>query len=143
AGQRCTTTRRVIVHRSRYEELFESRSNAYNSLASKIGDPLEQGTLIGPLIDEQSFNGMQAALERIRGKAVAIVGGERVILNGNEKSFYVKPALVKLEKQETEIFEETFAPITYLIPYDTLEEAMEIHNAVPQGLSSAIMTTDL
>lgn len=143
AGQRCTTTRRVIVHRSRYEELFESLSNAYNSLASKIGDPLEQGTLIGPLIDEQSFNGMQAALERIRGKAVAIVGGERVILNGNEKSFYVKPALVKLEKQETEIFEETFAPITYLIPYDTLEEAMEIHNAVPQGLSSAIMTTDL
>lgn len=144
AGQRCTTTRRVIIHHSLVEKVFESLKANYASLGSnKVGNPLEAGTLIGPLIDEDSFKNMQAALDRVRPEAVEIVGGERTLEEQFPGGFYVKPAVVRLSKQTETIFTETFAPITYVIPYSTLEEAIEIHNAVPQGLSSAIMTTDL
>jgi aldehyde dehydrogenase (NAD+) len=144
AGQRCTTTRRVIIHHSLVEKVFESLKTNYAALGSnKVGNPLESGTLIGPLIDEDSFKNMQSALDRVRPEAVEIVGGERTLEEQYPGGFYVKPAVVRLSKQTETIFNETFAPITYVIPYNTLEEAIEIHNAVPQGLSSAIMTTDL
>lgn len=144
AGQRCTTTRRVIVHRSLFDKVFEILKTAYLNLgATKIGNPLEASTLIGPLIDEDSFKNMQGALDRVRGEAVEIVGGQRVLENLGSNAFYVHPAVVKLSAQSETIYTETFAPITYVMPYDTLEEALEIHNAVPQGLSSAIMTTDV
>ena len=144
AGQRCTTTRRVLVHRSIFDSVFNTLKMAYLSIgATKIGSPLEPGTLVGPLIDEASFNGMQSALERVRGEAVEIVGGERVMTDEFPNAFYVHPAVVKLSKQTETIHTETFAPITYVLPYDTLEEALHIHNEVPQGLSSSIMTTDI
>ncbi len=142
AGQRCTTTRRVIAHRSIFDALFEKLKSAYIVIGTqKVGDPLEASTLVGPLIDEASCKGMQAALDRVRPEAVEVVGGHQVLAETG--GFYAHPALVKLSKQTETIYTETFAPITYLIPYDSLEEAMEIHNAVPQGLSSSIMTTDI
>ncbi len=142
AGQRCTSTRRVIVHRSLMDKVFSTLATAYQQIGeTKIGNPLEAGTLVGPLIDEAAFSAMQAALEAIRPHAEQIVGGERATLE--EGGVYAKPAIVKLPAQVQELFVETFAPITYVIPYDTLEEALQIHNAVPQGLSSAIMTTDV
>lgn len=144
AGQRCTSTRRVIVHRSLADKVFDTLKGAYLQIGSgKVGSPLEADTLVGPLIDDLAFNGMQAALERIRAEAAEVVGGERVRQDLGEGAYYVHPALVKLNGNSRVIDEETFAPLTYVIPYDTLEEALEIHNAVPQGLSSAIMTTDV
>ena len=144
AGQRCTTTRRVIVHQSIADKVFDNLKRAYQSIGeSKVGDPLVAGTLVGPLIDEASFNNMQGALDRVKKEAVEVVGGERALTDQFPNGFYAKPAIVRLSKQSETIFTETFAPITYLIPYDTLDEALEIHNAVPQGLSSSIMTTDV
>jgi aldehyde dehydrogenase (NAD+) len=144
AGQRCTSTRRVFVHQSRFEEVFSKLKSAYLMLGStKIGDPLSSSSLIGPLIDEGSYLGMAAALERVQSEATEIVGGHRVLEKQFPNGFYVHPALVKLKAQSETIHAETFAPITYVMPYETLEEVLEAHNAVPQGLSSAIMTTDV
>lgn len=142
AGQRCTSTRRVIVHRSIADKVYEVLSSAYRQIGeTKVGDPLEPGTLVGPLIDETAFNCMASAIDGIRSQATAVLGGDRVkVGNGG---WYVKPSLVRLESQPESVFVETFAPLTYVIPYDSLEEAVAIHNAVPQGLSSAIMTTDV
>jgi len=142
AGQRCTSTRRVIVHRSLVDKVFETLKQAYVQIgASKIGNPLEAGTLVGPLIDGDAFDNMQKALDRIRPVAAEVVGGQRVLESTG--GFYAHPALVRLNENTSLIDEETFAPLTYVIPFDTLEDAMVIHNAVPQGLSSAIMTTDV
>lgn len=144
AGQRCTSTRRVIVHRSIWDRVFDSLKSAYIQIgATKVGNPLEPGTLVGPLIDETAFNCLNDALSAIEPHAIEIVGGERVLQDRYAKAFYVRPALVKVQRQVESICTETFAPLTYVMPYETLEEAMAIHNAVPQGLSSAIMTTDI
>ena len=144
AGQRCTSTRRVIAHRSLADRLFATLANAYRQIgASKIGDPLASTTLVGPLIDRAAYEMMQAAIERIRPEAVEIVGGHRVLEEVYPEAYYVHPCLVRLGANSKVLDEETFAPLTYVIPYDSLEEAIEIHNSVPQGLSSAIMTTDL
>jgi len=144
AGQRCTSTRRVIVHRSLIDKVFDTLASAYGQIGSdKVGNPLDAGTLVGPLIDEAAFEGMERALERVRGVADAIVGGGRVFADRFPHAFYVHPALVRLPHQVEAIHEETFAPLTYVIPYDTLDEALAMHNEVPQGLSSAIMTTDV
>jgi aldehyde dehydrogenase (NAD+) len=143
AGQRCTTTRRIIVHRSILDKVFDAMKGAYQQLAStKIGNPLESNTLIGPLIDKTSFDCMQSALAAVSAEAREVFGGSRIDVNG-VGGYYVKPALVLLNKQSTTIHAETFAPITYIFPYDNLAEALELQNEVPQGLSSAIMTTDV
>lgn len=144
AGQRCTSTRRVFVHRSLWDDVFEKLANAYRQIGeSKIGSPLEADTLVGPLIDQASFDNMQAAIERIRPEADQIVGGERALADRYPSGYYVKPAVVKLPKQTEAVFDEVFAPLLYVMPYDTLEQVMEWHNEVPQGLSSSIMTTDV
>lgn len=144
AGQRCTTTRRVIAHRSIIDSLFQTIEDAYKQLSeNKVGSPLSDDTLIGPLIDKMSYDSMQAAISRIQSEAERIFGGRRLLSDTYPNAYYVEPCVVRLSHQSETVFEETFAPITYLIPYDTLEEALEIHNAVPQGLSSAIMTTDI
>ena len=144
AGQRCTSTRRVIVHRSIAEKVFNTLKSAQAQIGeSKIGNPLEPNTLVGPLIDEDSYNGLQNTLDSIRPHAQEVVGGHRVLQDQHPDAYYVHPALAKLDRQIDPVCHETFAPLTYVIPYDTLEESMEIHNSVPQGLSSAIMTTDL
>ncbi len=142
AGQRCTTTRRVIAHRSHFDQIFETLKKVYLQIGdSKVGDPLAQGTLVGPLINKQAFDDMQAALDKARRDAIEVVGGTRTLTESG--GWYVKPALVKMRRQTEIVHDETFAPLTYVLPYDSLEEALEIHNDVPQGLSSAIMTTDV
>lgn len=143
AGQRCTTTRRAFVHRSHYDAVCAQLKGGYESIIqSKIGDPFADGTLVGPLIDQASFEAMQSALVRAREQGGDVLFGGREDVNG-EDSYYAQPALVLMPSQTDVVLQETFAPILYVMPYDDLEQVMEWHNAVPQGLSSAIFTTDL
>ncbi len=141
AGQRCTTTRRVIAHESIHDALVERLDRARAQLP--IGSPLEAGTLIGPLIDAQAFEAMQAALRAAREQGGQVSGGERALADRFPGAFYAVPALVRMPAQTAVVCHETFAPILYTLKYRTLEEAVELQNGVPQGLSSAIFTTDL
>jgi aldehyde dehydrogenase (NAD+) len=111
--------------------------------AQYIGNPLEAGTLIGPLIDQPAFEAMQSALDTARQQGGTVFFGERVLEGAYPQAYYVTPALVQAPTQVDIVCAETFAPILYVIPYTTLDEAITMHNAVPQGLSSAIFTTDL
>ncbi len=139
AGQRCTTLRRLIVHRSVYQALVEKLKRVFASVA--IGDPRLEATLVGPLIDERAFQSMQQALADAADAGATITGGNRV--SGSPDAFYVQPALIELEQQLAFVRRETFAPILYVIPYDTFDEALALHNDVPQGLSSAIFTMNM
>jgi len=142
AGQRCTTMRRVIAHTSVVDTLVERITTAYRSLP--VGDPAADGTLIGPLIHERSYRDMVGALEKARADGGEVAGGERKLVGEDaEGSFYVSPAVVRMPSQTAVVHDETFAPILYVLTYDTIEEAIELNNAVPQGLSSAIFTTDM
>jgi aldehyde dehydrogenase (NAD+) len=141
AGQRCTTLRRLFVHDSVYDTLVPRLQKVYSSLP--IGNPGEKATLIGPLIDAQAYNAMQKALELARAEGGKVFGGERAKVAGCEEGYYVHPALVEMPAQTQIMHHETFAPILYVVRYSTLEEAIAANNAVPQGLSSSIFTTDL
>jgi aldehyde dehydrogenase (NAD+) len=143
AGQRCTTLRRVIAHTSVVDTLVERITTAYRSLP--IGDPSAEGTLVGPLIHERSYRDMVGALEKARADGGEVVGGERSDIGGEAGAgaFYVTPAVVRMPSQTAVVHDETFAPILYVLTYDTLDEAIALNNAVPQGLSSAIFTTDM
>jgi aldehyde dehydrogenase (NAD+) len=142
AGQRCTTLRRVIAHRSVVDTLVERITTAYRSLP--VGDPSADGTLVGPLIHERSYRDMVGALEQARADGGEVTGGERKILGEDaEGSFYVAPAVVRMPSQTEIVHNETFAPILYVLTYDSIDEAIALNNAVPQGLSSAIFTTDM
>ena len=140
AGQRCTSLRRLIAHRSIYDDLVESLTKAYASVP--IGDPLAEGTLMGPLIDGGAHTRMEAALTAAQDQGGTVHGGGRVLEDRWPDAFYVNPALVEMPEQTAIVEEETFAPILYVMPYDDLDEAIEIQNGVPQGLSSSIFTTD-
>ncbi len=140
AGQRCTTARRLYVHSSRYDAVVSRLKRAYSSLS--VGDPRVTGTLVGPLIDASSFNAMQAALDGARRAGGRVHGGERVDVAGLA-GHYVRPAIVELEKPCAVSDQETFAPILYVFRYDTIAEAIAGNNAVSQGLSSSLITTDL
>jgi aldehyde dehydrogenase (NAD+) len=139
AGQRCTTLRRVIAHTSVVDTLVERITAAYRSLP--IGDPSADGTLVGPLIHERSYRDMVGALEKARADGGEVVGGERHDLG--DGAFYVTPAVVRMPAQTAVVHDETFAPILYVLTYDSLDEAINLNNEVPQGLSSAIFTTDV
>ncbi|NUS42238.1 MAG: aldehyde dehydrogenase family protein [Mycobacteriaceae bacterium] len=140
AGQRCTTMRRLIAHHSVVDELVERIANSYRNL--RVGNPFNAGVLVGPLIDERGYAAMRSALDRAAGDGGTLVcGGERVDVYG-EESFYVRPALVRMPAQTPLVREETFAPILWVLGYTDLDEAVELNNAVPQGLSSSIFTTD-
>ncbi len=141
AGQRCTSLRRLIAHRAVHDELVESLAKAYASVP--IGNPLEEGTLMGPLIDGAAFGHMDAALGRARQQGGTVHGGERALADRWPDAYYVEPALVEMPAQTAIVQEETFAPILYVLPYDELDEAIAIQNGVPQGLSSSIFTTDV
>jgi aldehyde dehydrogenase (NAD+) len=144
AGQRCTTTRRVIVHQNIAGKLFAKLEKAYGQIAKeKIGNPLDAATLVGPLIDEASFQNMQKALRQAHKEGGQVLFGKRTLADKYPGAFYVQPALIKMKRQTDVVRAETFAPILYVLPYKTLTEALAIHNDVPQGLSSAIFTTDL
>ncbi len=140
-GQRCTSLRRLIVHHSRADELLQALEAAYASVP--IGNPLEDGVLLGPMIDEAAFERMQSALQNAREQGGEVVGGERVREGVPEGGVYVRPAIVRMPAQTEIVREETFAPILYVMTYDELEEAIGMHNDVPQGLSSCIFTNDL
>jgi aldehyde dehydrogenase (NAD+) len=141
AGQRCTTTRRLIVHASVHDELVRRLKAAYQRV--RIGNPLEAGTLLGPLIDQSAFEHMQAALVAARREGGIVHGGERALADRYPQAWYARPALVEMPAQSAVVREETFAPILYVLRYHEFDEALALHNAVPQGLSSAIFTTDL
>ncbi|WP_395141142.1 aldehyde dehydrogenase family protein [Schlegelella aquatica] len=141
AGQRCTTARRLIVHEDVAAPLLERLRRAYASL--RIGHPLEAGTLVGPLIDRSAFDAMQSALEQARREGGRVEGGERVLAERFPEAWYVRPALVEMPAQTAVVRHETFAPILYVLRYREFDEALALHNDVPQGLSSAIFTNDL
>jgi aldehyde dehydrogenase (NAD+) len=141
AGQRCTTTRRVIIHESIHDELLQRLERARATL--RIGDPLQAGNLVGPLIDQAAFDQMQRALTESRAQGGEVSGGERVLADVYPQAWYVAPALVRMPAQTAVVRQETFAPILYALKYSTLEQAIALQNDVPQGLSSAIFTNDL
>ena len=130
AGQRCTTLRRLIVHESVADQLVARLRKLF--AAVKIGDPRDPDTLIGPLIDEASFDAMQSVLGEEIERVEAVPGG-----------FYVRPSIVEMQAQFGNVLKETFAPILYVLRYDDLDKAIWLNNSVPQGLSSSIFTNDL
>jgi aldehyde dehydrogenase (NAD+) len=130
AGQRCTTLRRLIVHENVADQLVARVRELFAQ--AKVGDPRDPGTLIGPLIDEGAFNAMKVVVGDLIERVEAVCGG-----------FYVRPVIVEVEAQSGQVLQETFAPILYVLRYIDLEEAIALNNAVPQGLSSSIFTSDL
>ena len=142
AGQRCTTTRRLIVHRSMLDEVIQTLSSAYQQV--RIGNPLDPGTLMGPLIDQAAVDAMDATLERVKTAGGTIAsGGSRLPVTDFPGGLYVKPAIVQAEPHWQVVQEETFAPILYVLAYENLPDAIAIQNSVPQGLASAIFSNDL
>ncbi|MFM7293563.1 MAG: aldehyde dehydrogenase family protein, partial [Burkholderiales bacterium] len=141
AGQRCTTLRRAIVHTSLADQLVARLKAAYRHV--RIGNPLEAKTLIGPLIDRTAFDGMQAALSAAKEQGGIVSGGERALVSEFAEGYYVHPAIVEMPAQTACVHHETFAPILYVMRYETLAEAINMQNAVPQGLSSSIFTNDM
>ncbi|WP_298984495.1 aldehyde dehydrogenase family protein [uncultured Roseibium sp.] len=140
AGQRCTSLRRLIVHSTIKDTLVGKLKNAYESL--KIGDPRHESTLIGPLVDEGALEAMQLALSKARSEGARVHGGGKVS-EGVPAGCYAAPALVEMPEQTETVKTETFAPILYVMSYETLEEAIALQNEVPQGLSSCIFTLNM
>ncbi|NKY50571.1 L-piperidine-6-carboxylate dehydrogenase [Nocardia vermiculata] len=140
AGQRCTTLRRIIVHVDVVGPLLDRLCAAYRQLP--VGNPLDDGALVGPLIDAKAYESMRSAIERaIDDGGELLCGGERVDAGGPD-AYYVRPAVVRMPAQSAIVREETFAPILYVLTYHDLDAAIELHNGVPQGLSAAIFTSD-
>jgi len=139
SGQRCTTTRRIIAHSDIADELTGRLADAYAQVP--IGDPMDDSVLMGPLVNEQSVEEMMSVLETLKANGGEVVyGGNRLPDLGPT---FVEPTIVKMPEQLPLVCEETFAPILYILEYETMEEAIAIHNGVPQGLSSAIFTNNL
>jgi aldehyde dehydrogenase (NAD+) len=140
-GQRCTTLRRLIVHESLYGTLLERLKSVYARLP--VGNPLQDGVLVGPLIDGHASESMQDALRQAREQGGTVHFGEHITAGVPAGGYYVRPALVEIRADAPIVARETFAPILYLHRYRALDEAIALHNGVPQGLSSAIMTNDV
>jgi aldehyde dehydrogenase (NAD+) len=140
-GQRCTTLRRLIAQESIADELIKRLLTVYEKLP--IGDPTVAGTLVGPLVDEQAFQAMEAALSAAKAQGGNIYGGGRVTKGVPGRGYYVRPAIVEIDAAAEIVQQETFAPILYVMRYKKLDEAIRIHNSVPQGLASAILTSDV
>lgn len=142
AGQRCTTTRRLIIHKDIYEEVKNKLKNAYNQLS--IGDPLDASNHVGPLIDQDAVDMYSAALKKIEEEGGSFVVEGGVLDSGNyENGYYVKPCIAEVENNYNIVQEETFAPILYVMKYKDFNDAIAMQNGVPQGLSSALMSTSL
>jgi aldehyde dehydrogenase (NAD+) len=142
AGQRCTTTRRLIIHESVYDKFKERLVKAYGQL--RIGNPLDENNHVGPLIDKDAVKNYKSALERViaEGGKIIVAGG---VLEGKgyESGCYVKPAIAEAKNEFEIVQHETFAPVLYIMKYKTLDEAIAMQNGVPQGLSSSIMTVNM
>ncbi len=143
-GQRCTSTRRLIIHETMYPRVVEKLLVAYKSVAEKIGNPLNENTLVGPLIDGISVGMFQNAVAKAKEEGGKVLfGGEVLSGEGYESGNYVVPAIIEAKNEYEIVQEETFAPILYLIKYRTIEDAIALNNGVPQGLSSAIFTENI
>jgi aldehyde dehydrogenase (NAD+) len=144
AGQRCTSTRRVIVHEKIYDKVKKQLTDAYEQVVNKIGNPLDKNTLVGPLIDHHSVEAFIHAMKEVVKEGGKILFGGNV-LKGDPFSSgnYVVPAIAEAENHYNIVQEETFAPIVYLIKYKTFDEAIKLNNSVPQGLSSALFTLNM
>jgi len=138
AGQRCTSTRRIFVQKSQSEALVTKLVSAYKQV--RIGNPLDINTLMGPLIDQGAVDDYLNALEKAKSEGAEIVCGGKAIEGGG---FFVEPTIVKAKNSFEIVQEETFAPILYILEYNSLEDALREHNDVPQGLSSSIFTTNV
>jgi aldehyde dehydrogenase (NAD+) len=142
AGQRCTTTRRLIVHEGVYDTVRDRLVSAYKKLT--IGDPLSEKNLVGPLIDKDAVKMYLEAIEKCKAEGGKfIVEGEVLKGDGYESGCYVKPCIAEVQPHYQIVQQETFAPILYLLKYSKMEEAIDIQNGVPQGLSSSLMTLNL
>ena len=141
AGQRCTSLRRLIVHRDVYDPLLARLKAVYRS--ANVGDPRQGETLVGPLIGSAAYQNMQSALIEASASGGLVTGGERVDAELYPDAYYVRPAIVEMPEQTDLVKRETFAPILYVMKYATFDEALRMHNSVPQGLSSSIFTRDL
>jgi aldehyde dehydrogenase (NAD+) len=144
AGQRCTSTRRLIIQEEIYPEVVKRLTNAYEQIVPRIGNPLDENTLVGPLVDQSAVKAFINSMEDLKKEGGRIIfGGE--ILNGQdfESGLYVVPALAEAKNNYPIVQKETFAPLLYLLKYQTIEEAIFMNNSVPQGLSSSIFTTDI
>jgi len=140
-GQRCTSLRRLIVHEEVYDQLIPRLKRAYETLP--IGDPLDESALVGPLIDAAAFAGMGRALAAVQTDGGTVSGGGRVLEETYPNAHYVRPAIAEMPSQTAIVKQETFAPILYVMKYRDLEDAIALHNDVPQGLSSCIFSTDV
>jgi aldehyde dehydrogenase (NAD+) len=138
AGQRCTSTRRLLVHESRADELVARLVNAYTQV--RIGDPLDDAVLMGPLIDHAAVEGYRAALDEIKKEGGEILCGGRVL---SRPGYFVEPTIVRAQNHWPIVQRETFAPILYVMTFRTIEDAIRMQNDVPQGLSSALFSNDL
>lgn len=142
AGQRCTSLRRLIVHKDIYDQLLTPLQKAYGSI--RVGNPMDPDTLVGPLIDEGAFEWLQKSIKAAQDQGGKLLcGGERVHPEGCDGGVYVSPALVEMPGQTEVVHTETFAPLLYVMRYDDLEDAVRMHNDVPQGLSSCIFTNNV
>jgi aldehyde dehydrogenase (NAD+) len=138
AGQRCTTTRRLFVHESILGEVTDRLVDAYRQV--RIGDPLDPETLMGPLVDESAVADFEKAIAEARAQGgEVLVGGNRIERPGS----YVEPTIIRAENEWEIVQTETFVPILYVMPFTRIEDAIRMHNDVPQGLSSALFTTDV
>jgi aldehyde dehydrogenase (NAD+) len=138
AGQRCTTTRRLFIHESRYDEVVAKLVSAYRQI--RIGNPLEPGVLLGPLIDRAAVEAYQKAIEEVQQAGGNVLYGGQVL---DQPGYFVEPAIVRAENHWPVVQRETFGPILYVMPFTELDEAIMLQNAVPQGLSSAMFTSDV
>lgn len=142
AGQRCTSLRRVIAHRSVVDELTARLARAYQDLA--VGSPLDERSAVGPLIDAAAFDRFAEALhEAVRDGGSVVTGGGRVLAEEAPDAYYVRPAIVRMPGQSALVRRETFGPLLYVMAYETLDEAISLNNSVRQGLSSSIFTAEL
>ncbi|KQW53766.1 aldehyde dehydrogenase [Nocardioides sp. Root1257] len=141
AGQRCTTMRRVIAHTSVVDELTDRLASAYGRLP--IGNPMADGTLVGPMINQRAYDAMESAISAATGDGGKLVaGGGRALDDVAPDAFYARPAIVRMDAQTEVVARETFAPLLYVLPYDDFAGAIDLNNAVPQGLSSSVFTSD-
>ncbi len=140
-GQRCTSLRRLILHQSIADSLVDRLTRSYESLP--IGHPEQEGTLVGPLVDQHAWDAMQSALSMARAQRGKVFGGERVTAGVPAGGFYVRPAIVEIGHEAEIIQKETFAPILYVMRYNAIADAIKMNNSVPQGLASAIFTSDV
>ena len=142
AGQRCNSTRRLIIHESVYETFKAKLLNSYKHI--RIGHPLDAKTLVGPLIDKGAVKDFLSAIDRVKDEGGKIIFGGQVLQGeGYESGCYVHPCIAEVTGNLPIVCDETFAPLLYMMKYETLDEAIELHNGVPQGLSSAIFSRNM